>query len=136
MKKYYKKSNKLKKFSNNIVNFKDKKKKTVGFFKTRKISTIIEALKKMKKRKSSNNNEVKVKAFGFDVDKKPNKTTFDEKKIQHPSKKLGVNFNKDLKKFKSKELENDKRESDIFNLIDEFLYKKKLERGRKCNLIE
>lgn len=136
LKRHNKKRNRLKNFSNNKLNFKDKKKKTVGFFKIRKRSAIIEALKKMK-RKSSKNDEFRTKAFDFDEEKKPYKTVVDEnKKIKYSSTKIKNNFNKDLKELNRNELENDKRENDIFNLMDEFLYKKKHERGKKCNLIE
>ena len=138
IKKFIKSNNKLKnskKISNSEIQFKDKKKKTFGFVKSRRES-IIEALKKMKKRKSTNYNEIKF--FGGktlfspirNTDKRPYNTIIDgNKKIEN--KKIKNKLNKDMKEKANNEIYNNNKETDIFNIMDEFLYKKKQERGKK-----
>ena len=124
-----------KKISNSELQLKDNKKKTVGFLKTRRES-IIEALKKMKKRKSTNYNEIKI--FGgktilspiCNEDKHPFNTIIEENK-KNENKKIKIKFKKDIKE-QNNEIYNDNKETDIFNIMDEFLYKKKQERGKKC----
>ena len=138
IKKFIKNNNRIKnskKISNSEIQFKDKKKKTFGFLKTRRES-IIEALKKMKKRKSTNYNEIKI--FGgktilspiCNEDKHPFNTIIEENK-KNENKKIKIKFKKDIKE-QNNEIYNDNKETDIFNIMDEFLYKKKQERGKKC----
>jgi hypothetical protein len=139
IKKFIKSNNRIKnskKISNSELQFRDKKKKTVAVLKTRR-SSIIEALKKMKKRKSTNYNEIKVfggKAMLSPIrneDKRPCDTIIDgNKKIEN--KKIKNKTNRDVKDQKNNEIFNDNKETDIFNILDEFLYKKKQERGKKC----
>ena len=52
------------------------------------------------------------------------------KKIEN--KKIKNKTNRDVKDQKNNEIFNDNKETDIFNILDEFLYKKKQERGKKC----
>ena len=117
-------------------NTKDEKKKTFAFLKIRKESTVLEAIKKMEKRKSTNFHNIN--AFGtkrklspvYNDDKKGNNTINENKKIENNSKKIKFK----LSKLNHNENYNDnKRETDIFNLMDEFLYKRKHERRKKSN---
>ena len=125
-----------KKISNSELQLKDNKKKTVGFLKTRRES-IIEALKKMKKRKSTNYNNIKFfggKAILSPIgneDKKAFNTIADGNK-KNENKKNKNKINKDIKGQNNNKIYNDNKETDIFNILDEFLYKKKQERGKKC----
>ena len=131
-----KNNNKVKNISNSRLKFKDKKKKTVGFLKTKQASAVLEAIRKMKKRKSTNYNDVKAlggKKLLSQIVNEDEKVNNNEVNKKINSRK--IKFSKDFKEFSSNEIVNDKRENDIFNMIDEFLYKKKHERGKKCNLL-
>ena len=134
-KKFIRKNNKKK--NNTLIshnNRDEKKKKTFGFLKTKRASVILEALKKMKKRKSTNYNEKvgdnkkrlsPIKNDNFKI----NNTNIDgNKKTKINSKKI-IKFD-ESKQFNSEEI----KETDIFNIMDELLYKKKHERSKKCNL--
>lgn len=114
---------KIKKKNNTDIpnNRQEEKQKTFGFLKSKKASVIIEALKKMKKRKSNNYEEKTLKS------KRGLSLIYNENIKENNSKKVTkINNNA---KFNSEETKVD--ETDIFNLMDEFLYRKKHERSGK-----
>lgn len=101
-------------------NRQEEKKKTFGFLKRKKASVVIEALKKMKKRKSTNYEEKTLKS------KRRLSLIYNENIKEYNSKKV-TKIND--KKFNSEETKEN--ETDVFNLMDEFLYRKKHERSGK-----
>jgi hypothetical protein len=101
-------------------NRKEEKKKTFGFLKRKKASVVIEALKKMKKRKSTNYEEKTLKS------KRRLSLIYNENIKEYNSKKVTKINNK---KFNSEETKEN--ETDSFNLMDEYLYRKKHERSGK-----
>ena len=101
-------------------NRKEEKKKTFGFLKRKKASVVIEALKKMKKRKSTNYEEKTLKS------KRRLSLIYNENLKENNSKKVTKINNK---KFNSEETKEN--EIDNFNLMDEYLYRKKHERCGK-----
>ena len=120
---------------------KDGKKKTFGFLKTRKTGTILEAIKKIEKRKSTNfNNIVELEAKRkispvYNEDKKPNISNIGNNKNDN-SKKNKFKLKYNLKKINNNENYNDNNiETDIFNIIDEYLYKRKNEIRKKSNYL-
>ena len=135
-KKHKKNNNKNK----NIIhtrNYKDNKKKTFAFFKTKRTSTVIEALKKMKKRKSTNFNDENPFCIDrrlspiYNEERNINNTISDtNKKNKNNSKKNKIKFSKNIKELNSSEINDNNKETDIFNIMDEFLYKKKHERRK------
>ena len=136
-KKLIKKRNKIKNNTNrfNNANNRGEKKKTLGFFNTKKSSAVIEILKKMKKRKSTNYNNDKIVKFKRRLSPinndiiKVSSTNFEfNKKNQDSFKEQSFIFN-------DFNYEKGNKETDIFNIMDELLYKKKHERSRKCNII-
>ena len=133
-KKYMRKNNKNKNNTNGNNNIRDKKKKkTFCFLNIKRGSAVVEALKKMSKKKSTNYDDYKP----YDINKKlssilndNNKDINEKKKNTNNSKK--ISFKKNYKnEFNSEKIN---KENDIFNKMDEILYKKKHERSKKCNL--
>ena len=113
-------SNKNKNYTDIPNNRKEEKKKTFGFLKRKKASVVIEALKKMKKRKSNNYEEKTLKS------KRGLSLIYNENIKEYNSKKVTKIINKQFNSEETKE-----NETDIFNLMDEFLYRKKHERSGK-----
>ena len=98
----------------------EEKKKTFGFLKRKKASVVIEALKKMKKRKTTNYEEKSSKS-------KRRLSLFYNENIKENNSKKVTKINN--KKFNSEETKEN--ETDSFNLMDEYLYRKKHERSGK-----
>ena len=98
----------------------EEKKKTFGFLKSKKASVVIEALKKMKKRKTTNYEEKSSKS-------KRRLSLFYNENIKENNSKKVTKINN--KKFNSEETKEN--ETDSFNLMDEYLYRKKHERSGK-----
>ena len=135
------KQNSRNKIPSHFRNTKDEKKKTYAMTKRRRISAVIEALKKMKKRKSTNfndNNYYKKKRPLSPINKDRDQqkgnmsNNVDSKKFYKFSKKSKHKASNDIKEFNNYEEEKDNKETDIFNLMDDFLYKRKLERRKNA----
>ena len=133
-KKHKKSNNRGKKLIQTGRNPKDEKKKTFGFLKPKRASVVIETLKKMQKRRSTNLYDVNImdnKIFSpiYKEEKNIDNNTISDsnKKIEKNTKKHKIKTVKNLK-----ELNHNKKskETDIFNIMDEFLYKKKHERRK------
>ena len=88
----------------------------------------------MKKRKSTNYNEVKVMDGKTLLSQLVNEDEKDNEGYKKKNSKK-IKYNKDSKESNNNENDHNKKENDIFNIMDEFLYKKKHERGKKCNLL-
>lgn len=137
-KKYNKKIKKKNNNNQNTRNCKDKKKKTFGFLKARKGGIVLEAIKKIEKRKTSFFQDVnafnsKNKIYSlYNEDKKEKNIIINgNKKSEKDATKLKYKVNEDIKQFNNNENYNDNnRETDIFNIMDEFLYKRKHERRK------
>ena len=111
---------------NNIKN-KFFKKNTQYAIKRRKAS-IIENMKKVKKRRSSNYDYVKIHKL-----RKITPPKNDKKKRNHTSTKNGQKFGK---QGKNNEFEGEVSIFDKFNHNDDLLYKIKLKRGKNCNILD
>jgi len=136
-KKYIKKRNKIKNNTNrfNNANNRGEKKKTLGFFNTKKSTAVIEILKKMKKRKSTNYNNDKIVKFKRRLSPINNDNTKVSSTNFEFNKKNQDSFKEQSFIFNDFNYEKGNKETDIFNIMDELLYKKKHERSRKCNII-
>ena len=109
--------------NNNKIKF--SKKNSTQLMKRKKDNLVIEHLKKAKKRKSNNYDNIKIHKL-----KRISPLKIEREKRNHTIEKSRQKFGK-LHEF------NDINVSDFddFNLIDEFLYKIKLKRSKNCNLI-
>ena len=137
--KKHKKNNHENKYTNTLQSLrssKDKKTKTFAFLKTKRTSTVIEALKKMKKKESNQFNDNidfynDRKFYSICNEKNINNTIFDiNKKNMINSRKSKIKLNKNINELWINEANDGNQETDIFNIMDEFLYKKKHERRR------
>ena len=137
--KKHKKSNHENKYTNTLQylrSSKDKKTKTFAFLKTKRTSTVIEALKKMKKKESNQLNDNidfynDRKFYSICNEKNINNTILDiNKKNMNNSRKSKIKLNKNINELWINNANDGNQETDIFNIMDEFLYKKKHLRRR------
>jgi len=89
----------------------------------------------MKKRKSTNYNNDKIVKFKRRLSPINNDNTKVSSTNFEFNKKNQDSFKEQSFIFNDFNYEKGNKETDIFNIMDELLYKKKHERSRKCNII-
>ena len=111
------------------INSKNKihKKNTAYFMKRKKENLGIENLKKIKKRRTSDYDNVKIHKL-----KRISPLKTDREKRNHTTDKNKQKFGR---QHELNEGEVEVTDFDDFNLIDEFLYKTKLKRRKNCNVV-
>ena len=131
--------NKIKNVIINIRGPKDEKKKTFGFEKRKRESIVIEALKKMKKRKTTNLEDIiSFNSLMFspnykEEEKKIDNSISDSIKKNNNSKKKNnskKNKTKTNKNIKESSTNKKNKEKEIRNLMDDFSFKKKHEKRK------